>query len=536
MGIDRPWLEYRAFKEGTAHFWLDEGIWGHRFIEEQNPMLILLELLCVMDSVQRQGKIPFDKSTAVGDVRLSHRRNLALRFLIFNNPNIGIIARDRQLTDTRKWEDHLRDLQVRAKKIGADSEIPENFEYLRNRFDSFESYVRVIEQMRKTAIEMHSNKRWTSKFLFPFCRESLFEDLNEKNFSNDRRFFGRTGELVYLMLARSSKGEALWKDFETLFFNKDNVWKGIIEKLAPDSVREDSTGADSRIGYLPYPNAPEFDLMGEDIACLMSVPMPDFDVVPHLSRLIAFHVVNYILRTGKRISEPKGDPRVFYVLEIVGRKSDSVRRLSKNSMKSNDEITPQALSVYLETLELDTEIATTIKKNRKNDLLEILEKRISLSRSEGKPWNNIEDAGELWNTVRREAIERHEDSVEQIHHAYSRWCGLSSRRGTNAYRYAPTDNFMRTLVLCNIKERMEFRAFLDRLYERYGFIISDVHASNYIGREADKDDFDSNANRLRLILNTLGCLRSLSDGCSYVINRYGEQSVRLSEEKQVYYV
>lgn len=63
--------------------------------------------------------------------------------------------------------------------------------------------------VRTTSLEVNSNKRWTSKFVFPYGKDCLYEDLDKNATTNDRRFFGRTGEVLYLMLCRTQRKQEL---------------------------------------------------------------------------------------------------------------------------------------------------------------------------------------------------------------------------------------------------------------------------------------------------------------------------------------
>ncbi len=78
-------------------------------------------------------------------------------------------------------------------------------------FSSFDDFAKAIELLRSSAFEARSNKRWSSKFVFPFGPDALYEDLrvDAGGASNDRRFFARTGELLYLMLCRAARGPEL---------------------------------------------------------------------------------------------------------------------------------------------------------------------------------------------------------------------------------------------------------------------------------------------------------------------------------------
>ena len=64
---------------------------------------------------------------------------------------------------------------------------------------------------------------------------------------------------------------------------------------------------------------------------------------------------------------------------------------------------------------------------------------------------------------------------------------------------------------------------VERLYERYGFVIAKRHADS-LGLRLDLSDFNANDFRLRLRLANLGLLRILSDDCAFVLNRYSEEA------------
>ncbi|WP_206520246.1 hypothetical protein, partial [Mesorhizobium sp. M1A.F.Ca.IN.020.04.1.1] len=116
---------------------------------------------------------------------------------------------------------------------------------------------------------------------------------------------------------------------------------------------------------------------------------------------------------------------------------------------------------------------------------------------------------------------RHAQHVGKVHSTWARQIGLSSRRSSRRVRYAPTDRLLKTLVVCCVTERMEFKDFLAELYTRYGFVIGDHQAASIIGAgKADQEDFSDNARRLEERLISLGLLNRLSDSAAYVENPF----------------
>jgi hypothetical protein len=115
------------------------------------------------------------------------------------------------------------------------------------------------------------------------------------------------------------------------------------------------------------------------------------------------------------------------------------------------------------------------------------------------------------------AITRHKQHVGKIHGTWARLIGLSSRRASRRVRYAPTDRLLKTLVVCCVDVRMEFKDFLSLLYDRYGIVVGDHQGQEFISTgAADQEDFSDNARRLEDRLASLGLLKRLSDSCAYV--------------------
>jgi hypothetical protein len=119
------------------------------------------------------------------------------------------------------------------------------------------------------------------------------------------------------------------------------------------------------------------------------------------------------------------------------------------------------------------------------------------------------------------ATTRHKQHVGKIHSTWARLIGLSSRRASRRVRYAPTDRLLKTLVVCCVDVRMEFKDFLSLLFDRYGIIVGDHQAQSFISTgAADQEDFSENARRLEDRLASLGLLKRLSDSCAYVENPF----------------
>lgn len=510
-----------------TEIWLDEAIWGHRIYDQPSPELILLELLNVVDSLLRNHKQPFRAGRTLEEqIKTSYRRSLVLRTILFNNATLRVPV-ETGYADDEAWEFQLEALrQTWSTYSGVTQEI--DFSYLRQRFPSYRTYMDLVETLRRGAIEFESNKRWTSKFLFPYCPESLFEDLNDKRLSTDRRFFGRSGELAYLMLARSGCGDQIWEGLRSVLFDRATHatrWQKAIASLAHGTDFA-SRAEEQTLGYLPYESHHVFEIFGQDVKTLLNAGLPEYDVLPYLARLITFHLLHYVLVIAAEGLDdpfiPKSYPPVTYVLEIQSERADVTRRLARNSFQLNNELPYRRIQTALKRLRELEDVRDAISTNDKPQLEQLLENRWWIAVRRKPRARGAQNASQLWNAFEEAVKDRHRQHLGKVHHEYARSCGLASRAGTNAYRYAPTDSFLRTIVLANVARRLDYDEFLELLYHRYGFVIAKRHAqARNLG--GDLTDFDLNNRRLQTRLTRLGLMHRLSDACAYVVNRYREE-------------
>ena len=104
--------------------------------------------------------------------------------------------------DESRWQRWLHDMEKNADGLG---DRPD-FHFIRGHFASFEDFELTVSLLRSTAVEGESNKRWTSKFVFPYGPAALYEDLNVKPHLHDQRpaFFrpGRGGCLPHALPER----------------------------------------------------------------------------------------------------------------------------------------------------------------------------------------------------------------------------------------------------------------------------------------------------------------------------------------------
>jgi hypothetical protein len=201
----------------------------------------MLEFLCVLHAEHTQGRALREES--LNGLSYRPQQQLRLRNLLFNNPHIATVLATDQ-SDDAMWSTWLQLMQENAG--GLDKP---DFAYLRDRFESFQDFASIVFFLQSSAIEGGSNKRWSSKFVFPFGTNALYEDASIQgqgaSVSTDRRFFARTGEVLYLMLCRSSRVEQLRERLVNRLFAVKAPYDGLVKALQGDIqlARNDRAGA-----------------------------------------------------------------------------------------------------------------------------------------------------------------------------------------------------------------------------------------------------------------------------------------------------
>lgn len=495
-----------------VEFAVDEHIWGHRLYDEQLPHLMVLEFLGVLGSNLDSPLI----ATLENKVRYCPQHQIRLRGLLFNNPFVEAI-RERSITDDEKWREWSILFAQDATKHG-----DEDMSYLRKAFSSFDDFAKAIELLRSSAFEARSNKRWSSKFVFPFGPDAMFEDLriDSGGASNDRRFFARTGELLYLMLSRASRGPELGAQLSKRLFNRAAPMNRLVRALQG----EPQLAPNSRdVGYLPHASHPRFDQLCDDWLSILAKDMPIYDALEHLITSAGLNLLLYFLEQAK-VEAGDADP-VEFVCEIVSKERTKVRALSGDSYQLNQGLSLKAVRASVEQARMLPEWEAASKSDYPDA------ERASIMRGLFQwPSSDSDDEADytrmsgdkLIETLVDMALSRHEQHVGKIHASWSRAIGLSSRRLARRTRYAPSDRLIKTLVVAIVDDRLQFDEFLAEAKRRYGIVIGDAEGSRLVvDKKVDQEVLSENRANLEARLVGLGLVRRLSDSCSFVENPFG---------------
>jgi hypothetical protein len=498
-------------------FAVDEHIWGHRLYDEQLPHLTVLEFLGVLASNADKPLMagPEDK------VRYRPQRQIRLRGLLFNNPYVEIV-REKEISDEDKWKQWTERFTEDSAKLG-DGDMG----YLRRVFNTFDDFAKAIELLRSSAFEARSNKRWSSKFVFPFGPDALYEDLRidaDGGASNDRRFFARTGELLYLMLSRAKNGSELGKQLVDRLFDRSAPMNRLVRALQGETQRADD---DRAVGYLPHVSHPRFDRLCDDWLAILSRDMPVYDALEHLIASAGLNLLLYFLECGKAHT---GDAEpVEIICEIVSRERTKVRALSGESYQANQGLSQRAVRASVESIRMSPEWFVAAQSGDANaQCAELMRSWFQWPPENGADESVTGDTtGEtLITELVAKAESRHEQHFGKIHAAWSRAVGLSSRRLSRRTRYAPNDKLLKTLVVTMVDDRMQLDEFLSEARKRYGLVISDAEGARLVKEKlVDQEALSDNRTNLETRLLGLGLVRRLSDSCSFVENPFAVEVV-----------
>lgn len=493
-------------------FAVDEHIWGHRLYDEQLPHLAVLEFLGVLGSNADKPlrEVPGQK------VRYRPQRQIRLRGLLFNNPYVEAV-RERTISDEDKWSIWGERFAVDADQLG-DGDMS----YLRTVFNSFDDFAKAIELLRSSSFEAKSNKRWSSKFVFPFGPDAMYEDLridSDGGASNDRRFFARSGELLYLMLCRAKRGPELGDQLVKRLFDAAAPMNRLVKAL---QGKPQHAGDYRDVGYLPHATHPRFDRLCDDWLAILSRDMPAYDALEHLITSAGLNLLLYFLECGK--SQAGDAEPVEIICEIVSRERTKVRALSGESYQSNQAVSLRAVRSSVESIRLSEEWCVAAQSQASNgESAALLRSWFQWPPADGgDDGDSVNSTGEqLIRALVDKAESRHQQHFGKIHAAWSRAIGLSSRRLSRRTRYAPNDRLLKTLVVAMVEDRMQFDEFLSEARRRYGLVIGDAEGVRLVTEKlVDQEALSENRSNLEARLVGLGLVRRLSDSCSFVENPF----------------
>ena len=128
-----------------------------------------------------------------------------------------------------------------------------------------------------------------------------------RSWSADRRFFGRGGELVYLMLNRSSLASEIGGLVKKRFLNSNDPMNGIAAALCDPS---DDGKTNAHVGYLPFRHHVAYERLAEDWRGILTLDrLPDGHLFEPLFRITGLNIVGYLAECARdEIGAAKAEP------------------------------------------------------------------------------------------------------------------------------------------------------------------------------------------------------------------------------------
>lgn len=258
-------------------------------------------------------------------------------------------------------------------------------------------------------------------FLFPYGPDCLFADLTASNLNGngDRRFFARGGELLYLMLNRSSKGPKIADLISKNLLRQDEAWNRVIHALLPEDHLIDDNSASYRIGYLPFAKRQEYEDLAETWTRILNLNLSGEALLDPLMRVSSLHMLLYMLRRAteeiKNLKEIEGLSEPKFVLEIASPHRTTLFELSKENFRTNRILSTSAVRAYVDSAKKDQRWHDAQReKDPASTVRKYLAERYEYKwEPEDKPLSSTPEA--LLETLRDDAEERHQKHVHKVH-------------------------------------------------------------------------------------------------------------------------
>lgn len=489
---------------------VQENIHGHRFVQEQEPYMVVLEALAVCASTPLGSIVPEPGQHETFDYQLPHREKL--RFLLFQDRHLERVARDSSINDQEKW-------QVWKDRVNSqfrpNDDKQDHFAHLDREFSQrIDGLLQAVRLLRSMEIDVMHNRRWTSRFLAVTGPDLILTDMRERagKWGADRRFFGRGGELVYLMLNRSERAAELGALIQKRLLDPRDPMNQIAIKLAgPDT----GSASSASIGYLPLAQHPAYDRLAEDWEKILRLDLPNGHLFEPLFRITGLNLHVYLAERAQDIcGAPSREPTVV----DMGKGQDKqLRELSKVHLNRHRHAANRAVRAYVETVtENDETWKAAVEHGDAAAALRSLFKlkKIELPR---------EDPQKQRDALVDDAIKRDKNNIYSYLLPLGKGIGLIDTRPRVGAWFSMSDSMLFALVMANVDGPVELREFVRRLYERYGIVIGPEEARRAFERpEVGIQSFEANLAALEQRMTHLALTRRLSDDCAFVTNPYGK--------------
>ena len=488
---------------------VQESIHGHRFIQEQEPFMIVLETLAVCASKPLGSVLPNGDTHENFSYELPHREKM--RFLLFQDNTLEQVIKDSTISDSNmwdKWKERVNQ-QYRPDSLGFDE-----FAYLDNRFSSdIHSLSQAVRLLQSLELDVINNRRWTSRFLAVTGPHMICTDMRKDargNWSTDRRFFGRGGELVYLMLNRSSLVDEVGKLVQDRLLNPENSMNQIARALD-----DQNSGGSSKtqIGYLPYFKLESYDRLAKDWCTLLSCnSLPDSHLFEPLFRITALNLFVYLAERAQH--ELRKDDPLPIVADLMDGGHRQHRDFSKSYLNMHRDEVNRAVRAFVEyTLDTDDDWLIALERSNRSLAKERIKKLFHFEEDQ------VQEPKDQAESFIQRAIDRDKNNAHKYLLPLAKNSGLGTTRQGIGTWFALDDSMLIALVLSNVDEPIELRDFVATLYKRYRLVIGAKEARSEF-KSIHVEHYEANLSELEARMSRLALAERLSDDCAFVTNPF----------------
>ena len=501
--------------------WVQEAIYGHRFVQEQLPYMLVLEVLSICRSVMFDQNMVQKKDHKLLDhnefldnqieqVSISLPRQEELRTILFSNIRIDEINADKSTDDDKKLSEWVEELGGK-------------YDYLLDRLPSrnFNEIYRAVCMLRGLEIDGQSNRRWNSRFPIPRGPSLMFADL-DSNWKSDRRFFGRGGEIVYLMLNRSIKHRGKLRELLQKDFMGNDDFNCLAKKLSPP--KENYSTGTAQIGYLPLNTHKSYNRIAKDWCSILLLEGPS---VPQkfeaLSCITALNLIRYFAERSSETEQGIDDNSPlnpeFIPLDFLYGKRPELLKVSREYFNRHQEAVWTATDMHIES-ELSKDDRWRKNNLSSEDVRNIIG-NVFFMQPKFKDKISGTTKSEILEKFKSQARRRARNSIATMILPLARHSGLVAvKKGIGTW-FCPRDVLLEAIVYAKVSSTMLLSRFVEDLYDQYGFVIGPSEARRAFSvLPCDVLRFEENLHEFENRLTRLGYVKRLSDDCAFISNPF----------------
>ena len=501
---------------------VQEVMYGHRFTTDQEPYMILLETLTIC-AEKPLGTVKADRASHEA-LSYGPKQRQKMRYLVFSDRHLERVAKDDRIPDSKKWESWKKEANERFDPSSSGNDRHDHFKYLDEPFNrDIHALLQAIRILRSQEIDVANQRRWTSRFLAVKGPDMVCDDLRERVWNRDRRFFARGGELVYLMLNRSNRCDEVRKLIEEKLLDPKSAMNRIARAVSdPES---DPSSGDAGIGYLPLGDHRIYHQMAEDWINILSIDkLPHSHLFEPLFRITGLNLAVYFAQRGREIlGAEKQEP---IVADAQNGADVQLRESAKDHLIRHRTVANKAVEEFVRQTAEQNGWSAALNQKSATDARGIIDRVFLKGKDErtsaDEEGRHDEPEEQLRKLIKR-AQTRDKNNISTFLLPLTKGIGLVTARPGPGTWFALDDAMITALVLANVSDTntVELREFVRRLYCRYRLVIGPDEAKKAFGTPpVGMERFRNNLAALENRMTRLALTRRLSDDCAFVVNPY----------------